>query len=147
MEKYSMEQYTIRKLNINDYINYTTHIQSNITETLYTHFINNILNENHHIVVIEYESRIIGSGTLLIEHKMTYGGCKMGHIENILVNENMRGKKIGSMLINFLTNIAKQYNCYRIDLTCTSGLKHFYFSNGFINENLSLTMLLPDNYK
>ena len=142
-----MEQYTVRNLNTNDYTNYTSHIKSNITEMVFTHFINNILNENHHIVVIEYESKIIGSGTLLIEDKMTYGGCKMGHIENILVDLNMRGKKIGSMIVNYLTNIAKQYNCYRIDLTCVHDLENFYVSNGFINKNISLTMFLPENYK
>jgi hypothetical protein len=59
----------------------------------------------------------------------------------------MRGNKFGSMIVNYLTNIAKQNNCYRIDLSCISDLKKFYFSNGFINENLSLTMLLPENYK
>ena len=142
-----MEHYTIRELNINDYTNYTSHINSTITETSYTHFINNILNENHHIVVIEYESRIIASGTLLIEHKMTYGGCKMGHIENILVDECMRGKKFGSMIVNYLTTIAKENNCYRIDLTCVPELKKFYKTNGFINENISFTMLIPENYK
>jgi len=141
-----MNNIAIRKLEINDFTNYTSHINSTITETAYTHFINNILNKNHHIVVIEYESKIIGSGTLLIEHKMTYGGCKMGHIENILVNENMRGKKIGSMIINFLTTIAKENNCYRIDLTCTPELKHFYFSNGYTHESTSMTMLIPENF-
>jgi glucosamine-phosphate N-acetyltransferase len=142
-----MEKYTIRKLDLNDYKQYTTHIQSNISEMLYTHFITDILNENHHIVVIEYESKIIASGTLFIEHKMTYGGCKMGHIENILVDECMRGNKFGSMIVNYLTNIAKQYNCYRIDLTCLPDLKKFYFSNGYTIELTSMTMFLPENYK
>ena len=77
---------------------------------------------------------------------MTHGGCKMGHIENILVSENMRGKKIGSMLLNHLSNMAKQNKCYRIDLSCEYNLKNFYLSNGFIKENCNLTMLIPTNY-
>ena len=91
-------------------------------------------------------SNIIGSGTLLIENKMTYGGCKMGHIENVLVDENMRGKSFGSMIVNYLTNIAKQHKCYRIDLSCKSHLKKFYIKNGYTNESTSMTMLIPDNY-
>ena len=141
-----MAEYNIRRLNINDFINYKLHINSNIEINKYINFINHILNENHHIIVVEYDDKIIGSGTLLIEHKMTYNGCKMGHIENILVDENMRGKNIGSMIVNELTKIAKQSKCYRIDLTCTSDLKHFYIKNGYTNESTSMTMLVPENY-
>ena len=142
-----MDKFILRNLTINDYLNYKSHINSNIDENKYINFINNILNENHKIIIVEYDNKIIGSGTLLIEYKMTYGGCKMGHIENILVNENMRGKKVGSMLLNYLTNIANQNKCYRIDLSCEPYLKKFYISNGFIKENCNLTMLISTNYE
>jgi predicted GNAT family N-acyltransferase len=141
-----MADYKIRKLNINDFINYNLHIHSNIEINKYVNFINNILNENHHIIVVEHDDKIIGSGTLLIEHKMTYNGCKMGHIENILIDENMRERKLGSMIVKALTDIAKQHTCYRIDLTCTSDLKYFYKTNGFTIESTSMTMLIPENY-
>ena len=141
-----MNHYIIRPLIINDYTNYITHIHSKIEEDVFKHFINNILNENHLIVIVEHENNIIGSGTLLIEHKLTYGGCKMGHIENILVDETMRGKKIGSMIVNYLNNIAIRNKCYRIDLTCSNDLKPFYNSTGYTIENASMTMLIPENY-
>ena len=75
----------IRKIEFSDFLNYKTHINSNISKEFFENFVNNILNENHHILVLEYDNIIVGRGTLLIEEKMTYGGCKMGHIENILI--------------------------------------------------------------
>jgi glucosamine-phosphate N-acetyltransferase len=141
-----MSQYIIRPLNINDYTTYISHIHSRVEKKAYNNFINNILNENHQIVVVEYQGKLIGSGTLLIEHKLTYGGCKMGHIENILVDETMRGKKIGSMIVNYLNNIAIHNKCYRIDLTCSNELKPFYISNGYTIKNVSMTRLIPENY-
>ncbi len=33
---------------------------------------------------------MIGTGTIFIEEKLTYGGCRMGHIEDIFVHKNHR---------------------------------------------------------
>ena len=75
----------IRNLKQKDYERYRKLIKSNITQDYFNHFIINILNKNHIIIVLEdIAGNLIGTGTLLIEKKLTYGGCKMGHIENVL---------------------------------------------------------------
>ena len=89
--------YNVRKININDYIGYKKHIHSNVDKDTYDNFIHNVLCDNHHIVVIELENQIIGSGTLLIEKKLTHGGCSMGHIENILIDEQYRNLQLGTI--------------------------------------------------
>jgi len=139
--------YIIRKINSNDYSNYTAHIHSNISTDYFEHFVNNILNDNHFILVIEKGNKIIGSGSLLIEEKMTYGGCKMGHIENIYIDESMRGQKFGSILVNELVYIANQYKCYRIDLSCENHLIPFYQNIGFDTHIISMSMRIKENYK
>lgn len=139
--------YIIRKINSNDYSKYTSHIHSNISGEYFEHFVNNILNDNHFILVIEKDNKIIGSGALLIEEKMTYGGCKMGHIENIYIDESMRGQKFGSILVNELVYIAKQYKCYRIDLSCENHLIPFYQNIGFDTNIISMSMRIEENYK
>ena len=139
--------YIIRKISLDDYTIYKTHIQSDVSFDFFSNFINNILNNNHCILVIEKDSKIIGSGTLLIEEKMTYGGCKMGHIENIYIDEFMRGKKYGSILVNELVSIAKNHKCYRIDLSCENHLIPFYKNIGFDTNIICMSMNIKENYK
>jgi glucosamine-phosphate N-acetyltransferase len=137
----------IRNIELSDFYNYKKHINSDISNEYFDNFVNNILNDNHHILVIEYENIIVGSGTLLIEEKMTYGGCKMGHIENILIDENMRGKKLGTLLIHELIKIADQKKCYRVDLGCENFLKKFYKSVGFNDSLICMTLLNKHHFK
>lgn len=71
----------------------------------------------------------------------------MGHIENILVQETYRGKGIGKLIVNYLSNYAKKYGCYRIDLTCEESLECFYKNLGFEIKQLGMTMLIKENFK
>jgi len=136
----------IRNIKLSDFYNYKHHINSNISKEYFENFVNNILSNNHHIVVIEYDNKIVGSGTLLIEEKMTYGGCKMGHIENILIDEDMRGKKLGTLLVNELVKIANQKKCYRIDLACEKKIINFYRNIGFNDKLVCMTLLNKENF-
>jgi glucosamine-phosphate N-acetyltransferase len=137
----------IRNIELSDYYNYKNHINSNISNEYFENFVNNILNDNHHILVIEYDNIIVGSGSLLIEEKMTYGGCKMGHIENILIDENMRGKKLGTLLMHELVKVADQKKCYRVDLVCENCLNKFYKSVGFNDSLICMTLLNKHHFK
>jgi len=136
----------IRHIKLCDYISYTNHIHSDITYDYFENFINNILNDNHHIIVAVTDDIILGSITIFIEHKMTYNGCKMAHIENMLVEKDMRHQNIGSKLINCSVGIAKEQKCYRIDLACDESVKNFYIKNNFNPDNISMTMLIKDNF-
>lgn len=51
----------------------------------------------YHIVVIEdlKASRIVATGTLIVEQKFLRGCGKAGHIEDIVVHDSQRGKKFG----------------------------------------------------
>ena len=119
----------IEKINLEDYENYKNHIKSNFTKEYYEDFLKNVLNNNHQIFVIKNllkNNEIIASGTILIEKKLTYGGCKMGHIENILVEEIYRGNGYGKKIVQHLVDYARDKKCYRIDLSCEEKLIKFY---------------------
>ena len=58
-------------LSKNHYLKYKKLINSNVTEDFFINFINNVLNDNHIIMVLEDEENIIGTGTILIEKKLT----------------------------------------------------------------------------
>ena len=95
---------------------------------------------------MEIDSNIIGSGTLFIEKKMTYGGCNMGHIEKIFINKENRGNGYGELLVKELIQIAKKKNCYRVDLNCTSELERFYQKNGFEQKHVCMNLYFKENF-
>ena len=136
----------MRNIVVSDYEKYKNLIKSNISYDYFTNFINNILNSNHIILVIEENNNLVGTGTLLIEEKMTYGGCKMAHIENILIEENSRGKNYGTSLINYIINISKTKGCYRIDLNCDNNLIMFYEKNNLYKYQNSMSLLIKENF-
>ena len=93
----------------------------------FNEFIDN-LNNNHMIYVIEdiNSQLIIGTGTLLIENKIIHNMGKLGHIEDIVIHSKYRGQKLGKYLINFLSNMAKELNCYKVILDCNDENIFFY---------------------
>jgi len=128
------------------YEQYIKLINSNITKEKFDHFIDNILGENHQIIVLEIEGKLIGCGTLFIEPKLTYGGCNMGHIENILVHPDCRGKGYGEYLVKMLLELANKQKCYRVDLNCTSELEQFYNKNKFQKKHLCMNVCFKENF-
>ena len=59
----------------------------------------------------------------------------VGHIEDIVVNRNSRGKGYGKIIIKYLINESKNLNCYKIILNCSNECKLFYKKLGFKNKN------------
>lgn len=132
----------------NDYDQYCRHINTNVAKDYFDYFVNNVINDNHIIILLKIDDQIVASGTLIIEHKLTYGGCKLGHIENILTDEHHRGKGYGSTLINYLIQTAKDNGCYRVDLICKHELVPFY--KKIVPEAIEqsgMTIMIPENYK
>ena len=88
-------------------------------------------NPDHIIAVAEVDGRIIGSTTLLIETKFIHNGGLVGHIEDVVVDKEHQGKKIGEKIMKFLIEISKKRGCYKIILDCTDDVKPFYEKLGF----------------
>lgn len=136
----------IRHITYNDFEKFIKLIDININEKIFNLFINN-LNPNRHIIIVyEKDNQIIGTGTLLIEPKLTYNISYLGHIENIFVEENYRNKGVGKDIITYLVDYAKEHLCYRIDLACEDKLIKYYNSLGFIRQINCMTMLNIENF-
>jgi len=88
-------------------------------------------NPDHIIAVAEIDGRIVGSITLLIETKFIHNGGIVGHIEDVVVDKEYQGKKIGEKIMKFLIEISKKRGCYKIILDCTDDVKPFYEKLGF----------------
>ena len=88
-------------------------------------------NPDHIIGVAELDGKIVGSTTLLIEPKFIHNGGMVGHIEDVVVDKNFQGKKIGEKIMKFLLKIAEKRGCYKTILDCTDDVKPFYEKLGF----------------
>jgi glucosamine-phosphate N-acetyltransferase len=88
-------------------------------------------NPDHIIAVAELDGKIVGATTLLIESKFIHNGGLVGHIEDVVVNKEYQGQKIGEKIMNYLIEIAKNRGCYKTILDCTDDVKPFYEKIGF----------------
>ena len=88
-------------------------------------------NPDHIVAVAELDGKIIGSTTLLIELKFIHGGGLVGHIEDVVVDKNFQGQKVGEKIMKYLIEFAKNRGCYKTILDCTDDVKPFYEKLGF----------------
>jgi len=87
---------------------------------------------------------LVGLTTLYIERKVIHNGQCVGHIEDVVIDQGHRGKKLGSSLINKAVSTAKTHNCYKIILACKKELEQYYtdmlVSHGDIKSQSSLSL-------
>lgn len=133
-----MSDPTIRKLRIDDLENgfltsldslrKTSDIDKNKAKEIFKKIDSN---PDYIIAVAEVDGKIVGSTTLLIEQKFIHQGGLVGHIEDVVVDRNFQGKKIGEKIMKYLLEIAKNQGCYKTILDCTDDVKPFYEKLGF----------------
>jgi glucosamine-phosphate N-acetyltransferase len=133
-----MSEPTIRKLRIEDLQNgFLTSLDSlrkasDIDKSKAEEIFKKIdSNPDYIIAVAELDGKIVGSTTLLIEQKFIHQGGLVGHIEDVVVNKNFQGQKIGQKIMKYLLEIAKKQGCYKTILDCTDDVRPFYEKLGF----------------
>ncbi|ONK68497.1 uncharacterized protein A4U43_C05F12340 [Asparagus officinalis] len=100
------------------------------------------LGDDHVICVIEdpVSNRIIATGSVFIEKKFLRGCSKVGHIEDIVVDKEVRGKKLGQKMIRYLSDHAKGVGCYKVILDCEPDRRGFYEKCGFVEKNVQMAI-------
>jgi GNAT superfamily N-acetyltransferase len=68
------------------------------------------------IFVAESDQKIVGTCTLVILPTLMYGGRPFAQLEHVVVAQNQRGQGIGSQLIQYAIQKAKEANCYKLQL-------------------------------
>ena len=100
---------------------------SNIGEIIICYFFDN----NNKI-------NIIGSGSIIYEPKIIHGGKYVGHIEDIIIDENHRNLGIARSILTELKMLAERKDCYKVILDCNSDNKIFYEKNDFEYKGLQM---------
>ena len=133
----------IRKLNLNDYDQYFTLIndfrETNFSKDQFIKIMDKI-SDYTNIWVAEIDDQLIACATILYEYKFIHNIGKVGHLEDVCVKREVRGKGYGQILINHLVNEARKNNCYKIILDCKEELKDFYGINGFEQNGIQMSV-------
>lgn len=93
-------------------------------------------NPDYKILVLEdtETGKVIGTATLVVERKFFRGLGKSAHIEDLVIDSNKRGQKLGARLVNALAEAAQSMGCYKVVLDCTEAQSEFYTKCGFVQS-------------
>lgn len=70
-------------------------------------------------IVSKTNDKILATGTVFIEKKFLRGLGSVGHIEDIAVNKEVQGKRLGFRIIECLTALSEKMGCYKTILNCS----------------------------
>ncbi len=111
-----------------DSLRQTSNIEKNTANEIFDKIKNN---PDQIIAVALIEEKVVGAATLLLESKFIHNGGIVGHIEDVVVDKNYQGQKIGEKIIKYLLEFAKTKGCYKTILDCVDDVKPFYEKLGF----------------
>eukprot|EP00878_Enallax_costatus_P005318 GHUV01005585.1.p1 GENE.GHUV01005585.1~~GHUV01005585.1.p1 ORF type:complete len:153 (+),score=38.56 GHUV01005585.1:195-653(+) len=99
---------------------------------------------DYHVAVAEDSStgKLVGTASLIVEKKFIHSCGKVGHIEDVVVDEAARGQKLGQRLIEELISIAKQQGCYKVILDCGEHNVPFYEKCGLTKKEVQMVKYL-----
>ena len=87
-----------------------------------------------------YNKKMIGCGTIMIEPKFIHKCKNVAHIEDICILPEYQNKGYGNKLIQYLVDITKSYDCYKVILNCNENVKSFYEKCGFKETNIQMSI-------
>ena len=93
---------------------------------------------NHHIVVKEINGKIVSSCVCIIVPNLTRNIRPYALIENVVTNEEYRGKGYATECLNYAKEIAIKNNCYKMMLltgTKNENTLAFYKSAGYNSDD------------
>mmetsp|Transcript_7000 Transcript_7000/g.18819 ORF Transcript_7000/g.18819 Transcript_7000/m.18819 type:complete len:152 (+) Transcript_7000:59-514(+) len=101
-------------------------------------------NPDYYTVVIEDQgaSKIVATASLIVERKFLRSCGKCGHIEDVVVADSYRGKKLGQRVLAALTDTAKEAGCYKIILDCSEDNAPFYEKCGLSRKEIQMVKYL-----
>jgi GNAT superfamily N-acetyltransferase len=96
------------------------------------------------MIVIEDQStgKIVGAGTIFLERKFIHGCGSVGHIEDIVTDESVRGKGLGKLIIHKLIEFGKKNGAYKVLLSSLEKNVPFYEKCGLTPKSVSMALYL-----
>ncbi len=86
------------------------------------------------LLVADRRGEVVGTVELVVVPNVTHGGRPWAQLENMVVGEDVRGLGIGRALLQRCAEIARDHNCYKIQLQSANHrtpAHRFYEAFGF----------------
>jgi len=97
-------------------------------------------------VAVADSSKVIGTGTLIVEQKFIRSLGKVGRIEDLVVRPECQNKGIGTAIMRRLEYEAERRGCYKVvPTTRSSNIAQWYESIGYRIHGSELRKELPSN--
>lgn len=115
----------------------------NVIRDNFNKYVETLSGNNNHItiVVTELHSKdIIGTATLLVEPKLIHNISNVGHIEDVVVDSQYRGKHIGKFMLDYLVNKSQILGCYKVILDCDEKNVPFYSKCEFVKKGVQMAI-------
>lgn len=100
------------------------------------------------VYVVEENQRIIATCSLIIIDNLGHRGAKLALAESMIVSQEYRGRAIGSKLMQFVMEKAKEENCYKLMLSSNKKrieAHKFYEQLGFRQHGISFMVEVDKN--
>ncbi|GAA5854398.1 hypothetical protein JCM3766R1_005966 [Sporobolomyces carnicolor] len=83
-------------------------------------------------------SIIVGHATLVVERKFLRNLGQCGHVEDVVVDPRVQGKRLGQTLLKVLTGLSERLGCYKTILDCDPKNEAFYLKCGYENKGCEM---------
>lgn len=97
-----------------------------------------LADKDHHIIVAEEDGRIVSSCVCVIILNLTHNQQPYAFIENVITDEEYRGRGFATQCLNYAKKIAESENCYKMMLLTGSKKEstlNFYRQAGYNSED------------
>ena len=107
----------------------------------------NIMNSypDYRVYLAVLNGKTVGTFTLLIMDNIAHNGAKSAVLEDVVVSETMRGQGVGTLMMAFAGNLAKEKGCYKLAFSSNRNrteAHRFYEKLGFERHGISFLMEL-----
>lgn len=95
------------------------------------------------LVVEDVEGKCIAAtATLVLERKFIHSCGIAGHVEDVVVSSEYRGKSLGKRVMQHLLQWARDAGCYKVILDCAESNTAFYERLGFKRKEVQMVTYL-----
>ena len=100
---------------------------------------------NHELIVAQLDGEVVGTLQLMFLPSISYQGGLRAQVESVRVDTKLRGKRIGSEMMKWTIERAKERGAHVIQLTTHRSREeahHFYERLGFSRSHLGMKLNL-----
>ncbi|MFA6012866.1 MAG: GNAT family N-acetyltransferase [Desulfobacteraceae bacterium] len=100
---------------------------------------------DYRVYLAVLNEKAVGTFTLLIMDNIAHKGAKSAVLEDVVVSETMRGKGVGTLMMDYAGKLAKQKGCYKLSFSSNrnrTDAHRFYEKLGFERHGISFLIEL-----